>query len=205
MMLIKKITLMLILTFITNGLVSCKTDKIEAKERTDAGTISKEASSDSQTKLGDVFKLEGVTKAPKGKANDFTWKDGSKTVTFSEFTKNKVVLLNFWGTWCGPCRMEIPDLKEVVNELNGKDFVVIGVPLERNPSNAITTVQTFVKNNNLNYVNIVDVDRKLDAAYGGISGVPTTIIIDKQGNVSEAMVGAQPKDRFMKAINRVLK
>jgi len=87
-----------------------------------------------------VFTLDKVTPAPKGKAHNFTWKDGSKTVSFADYTKGKVVLLNFWGTWCGPCRMEIPDIIGVSKDLKDKDFVVIGIPLENDVNNAVKKV-----------------------------------------------------------------
>ncbi len=152
-----------------------------------------------------VFQIETVGKAEKGKSIDFTWNDNGTKVSFAEYTKNKVVLLNFWGTWCGPCRREIPDLISLGQLMKGKDFVIIGIALERNPNGALLGVEEFVKKNNIEYINLVDLQRKLDAAYGSIEAIPTTFIIDKKGNISETIVGGRDKDTFLQSVNRVLK
>src|SRR5688572_27362432 len=60
-----------------------------------------------------VATVESVSAAKSGKATDFAWKADGKTVSFSEFTKGKVTFLNFWATWCPPCRREIPDIIEI--------------------------------------------------------------------------------------------
>ena len=90
-----------------------------------------EAAKDEKTS-GEVYTLKSVSKATKGKAIDFTWNDGKKDVSFSQYTRGKVVFLNFWGTWCGPCRREIPDIIQISKDLKDKDFVVVGIALENN-------------------------------------------------------------------------
>jgi len=152
-----------------------------------------------------VFTIESVSKAEKGKAVNFTWKDGSKSVKYSDIAKGKVVFLNFWGTWCPPCRREIPDIVEIAKDLAKKDFVVIGIPLEKSADQAVTNVKNFAEKNGIQYINVIDLKRQLDEAYGGISGVPTTFIIDKKGNITETIVGMRDKATFMQYINKVLK
>lgn len=151
-----------------------------------------------------VFTLKSVSKATKGKAIDFTWNDGKKDISFAQYTKGKVVFLNFWGTWCGPCRREIPDIIQINKELKDKDFVVVGIALEQNPAAAVNGVKSYVEKAGINYINIVDTKRDLDLAYGQIKGVPTTYFIDKNGNIKDMVVGSKSKAEFMKIINKVM-
>ncbi|MBM2817190.1 MAG: alkyl hydroperoxide reductase/Thiol specific antioxidant/Mal allergen [Ignavibacteria bacterium] len=159
----------------------------------------------SEKKDARVYKIATVTKPATGKAIDFSFQMDGKTVTFAELTKDKVVFLNFWATWCGPCKMEIPDIIEINKELSGNNFIVIGIPLERDPDNAIAGVQKYAEAKGMNYLNICDTKHALATAYGGISGIPTTFFIDKNGNVSEKIVGMQSKAAFLQAIERAKK
>jgi len=151
---------------------------------------------------GKVFTVETVTKGPVGKAVDFTWKDGSKVMSFSEYTKGKVVLLNLWATWCAPCKREIPDLIEIANEMESKGVVVFGVSVDGD-DRKVTLVNNFVEKTSINYINIIDDEmKKISTAYGGIQSIPTTFIIDRQGNVIQKIVGGQTKAQFMTALQR---
>lgn len=151
-----------------------------------------------------VFKVESVINNGSGKVPDFKFKVGDETMSFFDLIKDKVVFLNFWGTWCPPCRKEIPDIIEIAAELKGKDFIVIGVALERNPASAVESVATYSKTKGLNYVNFVDLQQGVAQAFGGIYAVPTTYIIDKNKNIAQVYQGAATKDVFMNMINQVL-
>jgi len=134
---------------------------------------------------------------------DFNWEVNGKKVSFKEFTKGKVVFLNYWGTWCGPCRREIPYLIEIAKELKEKDFVIIGVPSERNPKKAVNLVTNYVKKSGINYINIIDTKHEFGNLLK-IRAVPTTYIIGQDGAISEIIVGGKNKAGFMRAINKVL-
>jgi len=151
-----------------------------------------------------VYLIEAVGQPVAGKAVDFSWKDKDAMVQFSEFSKGKVVFLNFWGTWCPPCRKEIPDIIELSKELNKDEFMVIGIALERNPENALTAVANYMKSQGIPYMNVIG-NAEIVGAYGGVQAVPTTIIIDKNGNIAERIVGMRDKAGFMTSINKVLK
>lgn len=149
---------------------------------------------------GKVFTVETVTKGAAGKAVDFTWRDGGRQYSFSEYTKGKVVLLNIWATWCAPCKREIPDLIEIARENESKGIVVFGVSVDGD-DRKVSLVNNFVEKASINYINIID-DLKISAAYGGISSIPTTFVIDRQGNVIQKIVGLQSKSQFMTALQR---
>ncbi|ROL56990.1 TlpA family protein disulfide reductase [Bacteroidetes/Chlorobi group bacterium Naka2016] len=152
-----------------------------------------------------VFLPRSITPAKPGNIVDFVWVQNGKEVKFSDYVKGKIVLLNFWGTWCPPCRREIPDLIEVHNEGESRDFLVVGITLERDIENAETNVKDFAKQKGIKYLNIIDKDQSIARAYGGINAVPTTFIINKQGKIVETLVGARMKQDFIDAINRARK
>ena len=162
-----------------------------------------EAAKDEKTPV-EVYTLKSVSKATKGKAIDFTWNDGKKDISFAQYTRGKVVFLNFWGTWCPPCRAEIPAIIEISKEFKNKDLVVVGVALEKNPATAVDGVKAFAQKAGIDYINVVDLKRDLDQAYGGISGVPTSYFIDKNGNIKDMVVGSKHKAEFMKIINKIM-
>jgi thiol-disulfide isomerase/thioredoxin len=151
-----------------------------------------------------VYTIESVTKAASGKVPDFTWKEDGKTLSFSEITKGKVVFLNFWGTWCPPCRAELPSIVEISKELDGKDFIIIGIPVSERAADPVSHVANFASKNGINYRNIVDLKNELGSAFGNIRAVPTTFIIDKKGNISETLVGGRSKNDFMTSIKRAM-
>lgn len=209
---LKNFTFLTVIIFSLSVLSSCGQDQTSKENQTLNNTTAMLASSKStetvtSTSAADakVFQIESVGKAEKGKSIDFTWNDNGTKVSFAEYSKDKVVLLNFWGTWCPPCRKEIPDLIALSKELKGKSFVIVGIALERNPNGAVNAVKEFAAKNGIEYINICDLQRKLDQAYGGIQAVPTTFIIDKKGNISETIVGGRDKDTFLQSVNRVLK
>lgn len=149
--------------------------------------------------------VRSVTPAKRGDFIEFTWEENGKDKKFSEIAKGKIVLLNFWGTWCPPCRREIPDLVEIHNESNGKDYVVVGISLEKNVNNAEKLINDFVQKNGIGYLNVIDKNFDVAKAYGGINAVPTTFIIDKNGKIVETLVGMRSKSAFLEAINRARK
>ncbi len=158
-----------------------------------------------------VFELNGVAKVVPNTLTDFTFLQDGKTVSIAEYTKGKYVFLNFWGTWCPPCRREIPDIIEIQKEL-GDELVVVGVALERgmNFDDAQKSVSDFAASNGINYLNVAVNGKNsfratLAEAYGGIQYVPTTFLIDKDRNIFEVIQGGRSKEDFMKSINKMMK
>lgn len=114
-----------------------------------------------------------------------------KTVKSSDFA-GKVVILDFWATWCGPCRMEIPGFIELQKQYADKGLVVIGISLDQDGASA---VKPFIEKMGINYP-IVLGDEAVVSAFGGIEGIPTTFIIDRAGNIVRKHVGYAPKAEF---------
>lgn len=153
-----------------------------------------------------VYSLVSADKPVGKKAGDFVWQNDSKKVRFSEFTKGKYVLLNFWGTWCPPCRRELPDLVSIAKEMQSKGLVVIGAALEnsRSESEALKTVTNFWESNKLHYTNVIG-NGDLANAYGGISAVPSTFLINNKGEIVASIKGRRSKEQFMEEINKMMK
>lgn len=114
-----------------------------------------------------------------------------KTVKSSDFA-GKVAILDFWATWCGPCRMEIPGFIELQKEYAEKGLVVIGISLDQDSASA---VKPFMEKMGINYP-IVLGDETTVSAFGGIEGIPTTFIIDRAGNIVRKHVGYATKAEF---------
>ena len=141
---------------------------------------------------------------PKGavKAPDFTLADlNGNTQSLADLEGN-VVLLTFWGTWCGPCRREIPDFIKLYDKYNADGLEIVGITLTSGPPNAI---QQFVDRYAINYTILTDIEENetqwVTAEYGKatgqrINGIPTTFIIDRDGYIVKRYVGPRPEHIF---------
>ncbi len=123
-------------------------------------------------------------------AYDFELSDiNGKKIKLSDF-KDKVVILNFWATWCPPCRAEIPSFVELYKKYKNEGLSIIGVAIDNE-----TKVKNFVKEFKINYP-VLLADEITIQKYGGIRGIPTTFIIDKNGNIIKNYIGYRPKETF---------
>ena len=98
--------------------------------------------------------------------------------------RDKVTLVNFWATWCGPCRAEIPDLIALQEKYRDR-LQIIGVSLDEAPPE---TVRAFVRANHFNYP-VVMATREITRAFPGVFALPTTFVVDPQGRVVQKHVG----------------
>jgi cytochrome c biogenesis protein CcmG/thiol:disulfide interchange protein DsbE len=125
-------------------------------------------------------------------APEFELKDADgKTVRLSDY-KGKVVLLDFWATWCGPCKIEIPWFIEFERQYKDKGFAVIGVSMDEE---GWTVVKPFVSDLAINYRILQGNDSTADL-YGGVNALPTTFLIDREGRVAWKHEGLAGKDDF---------
>jgi len=123
------------------------------------------------------------------KAPTFSLKAADGTVVDLAKLKGKVVMVNFWATWCPPCRAEIPDFMKVYDEYKSKGLEIIGVSLDQD---GWDDVRPFLKKNPINYPIVIG-DGKLAQAYGGVEAIPTTFFIDKAGNIVTKHIGGMRK------------
>ncbi len=99
--------------------------------------------------------------------------------------EGKVVLLNFWATWCGPCRSEMGSLESLYKKYRDQGFVVVGVNLQESPSD----VKAFVEKFGLTFPILLDRSGRVGVTYGA-RGIPTTYLISKTGEVTSGVIGA---------------
>ncbi|MBI1925040.1 tetratricopeptide repeat protein [Candidatus Poribacteria bacterium] len=134
-------------------------------------------------------------------APDFVLPDlEGKTVRLSDF-QGKIRIVDFWATWCPPCRAELPHFKELYSAYRNKGFEIIGVALDQQGA---SVVKPFVKENGIAYPILVG-DPTVVAFYGGIPSIPTTFVLDQQGNIYKKYMGYIPKATFEKDIQALLK
>ena len=142
-------------------------------------------------------------------APDFFWYDESgKKVSFREYTNGKVVLVNFWATWCTFCKMTFSSLRAVNIDYADDDVVVIGIATyERTElTYRLDFVSKFVKERDMGFPVILDDDENsLWRAFGmDPGGVPTTVMIDRDGRIVKAFTGNRSEEGFAEEIVRLL-
>ncbi|MCL5985277.1 MAG: TlpA family protein disulfide reductase [Actinobacteria bacterium] len=168
-----------------------------SEESTKETTVSKETASPG---VEESKASETQQEKPKYNSPDFTLESltGEK-MTLSEFAGH-VVVLNFWATWCPPCREEMPDFQTTWEKYKGKDVVFLGVSIDQNRSD----VETFIKDYNVTYTILLDLSSEVANLYG-ITAIPTTFVLDVDGTVLFRQVGAMTADQLSAQINGALK
>jgi peroxiredoxin len=126
------------------------------------------------------------------KAPDFTLRDiNGKQHSLSDY-EGKVVLLNFWATWCGPCQSEMPHIQKMKNELEEEGLVVLSVSIDE--AKDISKVKPLVKRNRYDFTVLLDKETKVVSLYNPDKTVPYTSIIDRDGNLYYSKVSYAPGD-----------
>ncbi|HOP95298.1 MAG TPA: TlpA disulfide reductase family protein [Dictyoglomaceae bacterium] len=134
------------------------------------------------------------------KAINFSLPDlKGKKYTLSDF-KGNVILLNFWATWCPPCRYEIPILEKIYNKYKNKSFKIIAVSLDSD-SNSLSN---FLKTNKISFLVLSDKKGELGYKYQ-VLAIPTSFLIDKEFIVRKIYIGAISEKDFTKELEKWLK
>lgn len=172
-------------------------DDVQNRDNAKADGADSIGADSSDAASGDDAKADGTDSTSKGEkqrtavpAPDFALSDQNGEIhTLSDY-KGKVVFLNFWATWCGPCQMEMPDIQDVYEEYgeNTGDLVVLGVAnpsTEEKPYNndvSAEEIGAFLAEGGYTYPTVMDETGEILSWYG-IQAFPTTFMIDKDGNV----------------------
>lgn len=137
---------------------------------------------------------------------DFSWTEDGKQMTFSKLLKGKITFINFWGTWCPPCRAEIPHLIELHKQYNSQGFNIVGFALERTAGDLVKSISDFRDKNNINY-RLFPSREYADAfakKFGAIQFVPTTFVVGRDGKILETIVGGRDKTAFEEIIKKYI-
>jgi peroxiredoxin len=133
-------------------------------------------------------------------APNFSLKDATgKTLKLSDY-KGKVVLLNFWATWCEPCQEEIPWFIDFQQTYKDRDFAVVGASMDED---GWKEVMPFIQKHKINY-RVVIATEQVSAKYGGVEALPTSFIIDRKGRIAAVHVGLVSKSIYQHDILNLL-
>lgn len=132
---------------------------------------------------------------------DFTVKDlNGNNVSLASF-KGKVIVLDFWATWCAPCKAEIPGFVELQDAYGSQGLQMIGVSVD----DKVETLRPFASEFKMNYPVLVGLGRDdLQDAFGPLWGIPTTFVINREGKICKKHSGLVGKDRYEKDIKALL-
>lgn len=141
-----------------------------------------------------IFSYGNEAKAP-----TFSLRDQYGVIHNLEDYRGKVVFLNFWATWCPPCRKEMPEIEELYKEYgeNKKDVIFLGVNNEKKEN-----VIKFLKENNYTFPTVFEEGEKITSQYF-ISAFPTSFVIDKNGNIYGYVMGGLTKDQIKNVLEKV--
>jgi len=133
-------------------------------------------------------------------AADFTLPDlNDQEVRLSDF-RGKVVILDFWATWCGPCVTEIPHFIELQKEYKEQGFEMVGIAVDREGKEVVLP---FVEKHGVDYAVLIG-NQQVGELYGGVRSIPTTFVIDREGTISKRYVGYREKSVFESDLKELL-
>lgn len=145
-----------------------------------------------------AFDLEHAVGLP---SPPFSLKDADGQTVHASDYKGKVVLLDFWATWCGPCKIEIPWFIDFQRQFKDQGLAVVGVSMDED---GWKVIKPYVQNMKMNYRVLLG-DDAVSTAYGGLDSLPTTLLIDRHGKIAAVHVGvSQGKEEFKDEIVKLL-
>ena len=134
------------------------------------------------------------------RAADFQLRDLEGNEVSLSSLRGSPILLNFWATWCPPCRLEMPFIQEVYQEWTDKGLVILAIDI----GESAATVRDFMQNSNYTIPVLLDTRRVVSQKYN-VTAIPTTYFIDRNGVIQDKLIGAFPsKDSMVLYVERLL-
>lgn len=147
--------------------------------------------------------IEKVTtqthKTESGRMPEFTLRDVSGREVSSGQFEGKVMLVDFWATWCAPCRKEMPGFEELNKRYKDRGFAVIGIALDSDPA----IVTRFAKEIGVTYTLLMG-NSDVQERWGGLQGIPTTFLVDRNRVIRRKVIGFEYKEAFEAALKEIL-
>ena len=186
----KKYLIVLILAILVGGSIYTLNNynTSNSKSNSSVGGTNKASTPQNNTSLQPI---ETNPSAPKTKAIDFKLKDlNGKELSLSDL-KGKKVFLNFWATWCPPCKAEMPEIEKLYQETKNSNLVIVAVEI----GEPLSTVKPFIDSNKYNFRVLIDPDQSVAAKYN-ITSIPTSYFIDVNGNIVSKSIGGMNIDQM---------
>lgn len=133
-------------------------------------------------------------------APEFNLPDLTGAQIASSTFKGKVVILDFWATWCGPCKMEVPHLVNLQSKYRSQGLAIVGVSLD---ANGAGDVKPFADEHDVNYTMLIG-NEAVAKSYGSINAIPTTFVIGRDGKIVQRFIGYTPPEVFEQTIKPLL-
>ena len=130
---------------------------------------------------------------------DFVLKDQHDVPVKMADYKGKVVIVNFWATWCGPCKVEVPDFVKLYEEYKDKGLVIVGISVD----DSAEQLQGFMKEFKMNYP-VLQMTADVESAWGPFYGYPTSFVVARDGSICTKHLGPATKETFEREIKALL-
>ena len=149
---------------------------------------------------GDAPVTKNASCEAEGRATfDFVLKDQQNAPVKMADYKGKVAIVNFWATWCGPCKTEIPDFVKLYDQYKDKGLVIVGISVDDSPEE----LQAFMKEYKMNYP-VLQMTPDVETAWGPFYGYPTSFIVARDGTICTKHLGPATKEQFEREIKGLL-
>jgi peroxiredoxin len=113
----------------------------------------------------------------------------------------KVILVNFWATWCAPCRREIPDLINLYSELKDEGLMIVGIAVDQEGAKV---VEPYVQKQDINYPIVLDPDQSTEKHFDAMYGLPTTYVVNTEGKIVRRVLGVFPVEEMRPTLQDML-